>query len=263
MKPYLATLSARFRMLLQYRSAAFAGVITQLFFGTIRVMIFEAFYRTTPTGQPLTGEQTTTYIWLGQAFLLLVMMGADADLAGLIRSGNIAYELMRPVNLYGYWLSRMVASRAAPTIMRAGPILLIAVAIGQLMPPASAAHGLLFVMSITLGMLVASTLFALVTISLLWTISGEGISRLAPPLVFFFSGMIIPLPLFPAWAQPILAVLPFRGLIDVPFRIYLGDFPLREALLVMGQQIMWIVIFIVAGKLLLHRGLRRLVVQGG
>jgi ABC-2 type transport system permease protein len=108
MTPYLSTLSARFRMLLQYRAAAFAGVITQVFFGIVRVMIFQAFYRASTTEQPLTGEQTTTYLWLGQAFLILVMLGADNELGGLIRSGNIAYELMRPVDLHSYWMSRML-----------------------------------------------------------------------------------------------------------------------------------------------------------
>lgn len=43
MTPYLAILSARFRTLLQYRAAAAAGFGTQLFWGLIRMMIFEAF----------------------------------------------------------------------------------------------------------------------------------------------------------------------------------------------------------------------------
>ena len=37
--------SARFRVLLQYRAAAIAGLGTQIFFGLVLVMIYEAFYR--------------------------------------------------------------------------------------------------------------------------------------------------------------------------------------------------------------------------
>ncbi len=51
---YCAILSARFRMLLQYRAAAFAGFVTQLFWGLIRVMIFSAFYRSSNAPQPMT-----------------------------------------------------------------------------------------------------------------------------------------------------------------------------------------------------------------
>lgn len=263
MKPYMATLSARFRMLLQYRAAALAGVVTQVFFGLVRVMIFQAFYRSSTGAQPMTSAQTTTYLWLGQAFLIITMMGVDTELAAMIRAGNVAYDLIRPVDLYNYWLARAFSSRAAPLVMRALPIFLIAALIGQLHAPASVLHGALFVVSITLGLLVATALYATVTISLLWTISGEGASRIVPPLVFFLSGMIIPLPLFPNYLQPIIQVLPFRAMIDVPFRIYLGQLVPREILIGFVQQIVWIGVFIIAGRCLLTRGLRRLVAQGG
>ena len=42
-----------------------------------------------------------TYVWLGQAFLLLTMLTIDGDLHAMIRTGNVAYELLRPVDLYG------------------------------------------------------------------------------------------------------------------------------------------------------------------
>jgi len=263
MKPYLATLSARFRMLLQYRAAALAGVVTQVFFGLVRVMIFQAFYRSSSAAQPMTEAQTTSYLWLGQAFLVLAMMGVDSDLAATVRTGSVAYDLLRPVDLYGYWLARTFSGRAAPLLLRVGPILVIAALIGELHAPASVIHGLLFVVSISLGLLLSAVLFVLVTISMLWTVSGEGASRLAPPLVFFLSGMIIPLPLFPEFLQPLIRVLPFRGMIDVPFRIYLGQ--LAPSAIVIGflQQLVWIGIFVLLGRLLLTRGLKNLVAFGG
>ncbi len=44
MSAYLALFSARARVLFQYRSAAIAGAATQLFWGFMRIMIFQAFY---------------------------------------------------------------------------------------------------------------------------------------------------------------------------------------------------------------------------
>jgi ABC-2 type transport system permease protein len=263
MKPYLATLSARFRMQLQYRAAAFAGIVTQVFFGLVRVMIFQAFYASTSDPQPMTAEQTTTYLWLGQAFLLITMLGADSEIAAMIRSGNVAYELIRPVDLYNYWLARSFSSRAAPMLLRALPILLIAAMIGHLETPPSFAHGALFVVSLFLGLVLSAVLFAAVTISMLWTISGEGIARLVPPIVFFLSGMIIPLPLFPEFLQPVIRAMPFRGMIDVPFRIYLGQMQPDEILAGFVQQVIWIGLSILFGRALLAAGTRRLVAQGG
>jgi ABC-2 type transport system permease protein len=250
-------------MLMQYRGAAFAGVVTQVFWGILRVMIFTAFYESTSQAQPMSLAQTTGYLWLCQAFLILVMMGPDSEIAAMIRTGNVAYDLVRPLDLYNYWLARSFSSRAAPMLLRAGPILLIAALIGQLHAPASWARAGLFVVSITLGLLLASVMFAAVTISLLWTISGEGAARILPPLVFFLSGLIIPLPLFPNFVQPILRALPFRGLVDVPFRIYLGQLAPTEICAGIAQQLVWIVLLAILGRVLLGRGLHRVVVQGG
>ena len=57
--------------------------------------------------------------------------------------------------------------------------------------------------------------------------------------------------------------MPFRGLIDVPFRIYLGNLSTPEIVTGFAQQIIWTILFLITGRLLLARGLKRLVVQGG
>src|SRR6266545_1976080 len=100
MIPYLAVFSARFRMLLQYRAAAAAGFGTQLFWGLIRMMIFGGFYHSTTLAQPI------TYVWLGQATLGLLLFGVDNDVRAMIRNGTVAYELLRPLDLYSLWYWR-------------------------------------------------------------------------------------------------------------------------------------------------------------
>ena len=263
MKAYRAILVSRFLTLLQYRSAALAGVGTQLFFGLVRVMIYDGFYRSSAVPQPMTIDQVITYIWLGQAMLLLALFDVDKDVAAMIRSGNVAYELTKPLDLYSLWFTRAASGRAAPLLLRSVPIFVIAGLFLGLRPPASMLAGLLFVVSILDGLLLAASLVALMTISLFWTISGEGINRLAAPLIFFFSGLVIPLPLFPDWMQQLIAILPFRGLIDTPFRIYLGLLSGADAGAALAHQAVWIVAFVLVGRMILTRGLRRLVVQGG
>jgi viologen exporter family transport system permease protein len=263
MKPYLAILSSRFRSLLQYRAAALAGVGTQLFFGLVRMMIFDAFYRSSGAPQPMTREQAITYIWLGQAFLLLAMLDVDKDIATMIRTGNVAYEMTKPIDLYGLWFMRAFSGRAAPLLMRAVPIFVMAGLFFGLQAPDSVPAVALFAVSLSLALLLAASLVALLTISLLWTISGEGITRLAPAPMFFFSGIVIPLPLFPDWMQQFIAVLPVRGLIDTPLRIYMGHLTGAEALAAMVHQCAWVLVLVLAGRAILSGGLHKLVVQGG
>ena len=271
LSPYRAILSARFRMLLQYRAAALAGLWTQIFFGLVLLMIYEAFYRSTMLRQPMTFAEIVTYVWLGQALLAMLPWNADAEIRAMIRSGAVAYELCRPIDLYSLWYVRALAWRTAPTILRAVPMCLIAavvlplIGLGEwrLASPPSVASAAAFGVTLVCTLLLGCALTTLINISLLWTISGEGAVILLTALVTFLSGMIVPLPLFPDWAQPVMQALPFAGLVDLPFRVFTGHIPAGAVAFVLQHQIFWTIALVVFGRWLLSQGMRRVVVQGG
>lgn len=263
MRAYVAIVSARFRLLLQYRTAALAGLTTQVFWGLMRVMLFEAFYRSSTAHQPISFEQTITYIWLGQALLGILPWNLDADVRDMIRSGSVAYELTRPLDLYYFWFCRAIALRSAPTLLRAVPMVVIALPFLGMRLPASATAGLACALSILLAVLLSAAITNLLSISLLWTISGDGVWLMVAGITMLFSGSLAPLPLFPAWSQPIVHFLPFRGVMDTPFRIYMGSIGGSGVISAMLHQVAWVIALVVLGRRLLRNGMRRLVVQGG
>ena len=263
MKSYWAVVSARFRELLQYRAAAVAGMGTQLFWGLIRVMIFEAFYRSSVAEHPMEIDEVTTYVWLGQAFLALLPWNLDLNLRNQIRAGGVGYELIRPVDLYGYWFSRSLAWRAAPTLLRAPPLIIFAFIIMGMSAPASWASAGAFIIAMAGAVLLSAALSTLFNITILWTLSADGMLGLAPAVVTVLSGMIVPIPLYPDWAQTILNFLPFRGLVDVPFRLYLGHIPPGDLPMLIAHQLAWTIAIVLFGRWVLSRGLRRVVIQGG
>ena len=235
--PYVALLRARYQLMLQYRAAALAGAATQLFWGFIRIMILVAFYRSSDSVPPLSMEAAVTYVWLGQALLALLPWNHDLELEALIREGGVAYELLRPIDLYAAWSMRGIATRAASASLRSIPIVVVAgialplmgFAEWRLSAPASLEAGFAFAIAMVVAIALGCAIQMLVQISLLWTISGDGVAKLMPALVTVFSGMVIPLPFFPDWTQPLLHVLPFRALADVPYRLYTGDIPAAMA----------------------------------
>ncbi len=260
MRPYVAVLVARFRALLQYRAAAAAGFGTQLVWGLIRMMIFDAFYAASPV-QPLSRDHAITYVWLGQALFAMLPIQVDADVRNLVRSGTVAYELLRPVSVYGLWYARALAGRTAPTLLRAVPMFVVAGLFFGLRAPPTLAAGAGWIATLAGALLVGCAFQTLCTVLLVWTVSGDGVARWAPQVTYVLSGMILPIPLFPRWAQPFLEALPFRGMVDVPARVYMGDLrdPLRELALQLG----WTVALVLLGRFLLARGLRRVEIQGG
>jgi ABC-2 type transport system permease protein len=271
LRPYAAIVSARFRMMLQYRAAAIGGLWTQVFFGLVFLGVYEAFYRSTTAAQPMAFAQIVSYTWLGQALLAMLPWNADAEVRAMVRSGAVAYELCRPIDLYGLWYARALAWRTAPTILRAVPLCLFAafilplIGLGEwrLAAPASLPSAAAFGLTLACTLLLACALTTLINISLLWTISGDGVVLLMTALVTFFSGMLVPLPLFPAWAQPIMQALPFAGLVDLPFRVYIGHIDPAAIASVLRHQLLWTAALVLFGRWLLARGLRRVVVQGG
>jgi ABC-2 type transport system permease protein len=267
MRAYLSIVRLRFLLLLQYRVAALAGIGTQFFFGLVRVMILDAFFRSSSASQPMTFAQTVTYIWLGQAMLGMLPWNGDKEVQDLVRTGNVAYELCRPLDLYSLWFGRSLALRTAPTLIRAVPILLASGLLlrpaYRLLPPASTEHGVAWLLSTVGAILLSAAITNLFGIALLWTISGEGLVRMLPPVVTLLSGLVIPLSFFPDWLQPVLLFLPFAGVMDVPFRFYTGNFAPSLVFPWLLHQLGWTAALVISGRRLVSRGTRRVIVQGG
>ena len=141
MKAYLSTFAMRWKMELQYRGAVIGGVICQIFFGLILVSLYGALYRSKPQNLPL--EAVASYVWLQQAFFRM-LLSTDTDLLDKIRTGGIAYELCRPIHLYGFYYARMLAQKLLGSLLRAAPMLIFALCLPRgmgLMGPVSWAAG--------------------------------------------------------------------------------------------------------------------------
>ena len=262
-RAFRALTAARCRVLLQYRAAAAAGIVTQLFWGLVRVMIFEAFYRAAASPQPMSIGQVVSYVWLGQATFRILPWAPDADVRQQVRTGAVAIELLKPLDLYGLWYGRALASAAAPTLLRALPMLALALSFLHLSPPDSLAAFAAWLSSTFAAVLLAASFAALQSVLLLVTVSGEGLAQLVPITVYILSGLVVPLPLLPPRLQRVLELLPFRGVMDTPLRLWTGSLAAAAAPALIAGQLAWTAAIVVAGRALLSRLLARLEVHGG
>lgn len=266
--PYIAILRARFALMLQYRTAAFAGVVTQCWWGVIKIMVFAAFYATSPH-QPITLAQAITYTWLGQGLLGLLPWNADPEISEAVESGNVAYERLRPVDTHSLWFARAVAQKAGATALRVVPMFAVAAIALPLiglknwawqLPPTPMAAAL-FAVSIALTLLLSAGFVVLLNIAVA-ALKTRRAANIAGTLVNPLSGTIVPLALMPAWAQGFLFWQPFAGLVDIPFRIYFGNLTGAAALEGIAAQALWVTLFILAGRFWLAQVWARVDTQG-
>jgi ABC-2 type transport system permease protein len=271
--PYRAAFASRFLLVMQYRSAAIAGFVTQCWWGGLKVMILATFYGASAVSAaaPITLSQAITYIWLSQALLALLPWAGDPEVSAAVRSGAVTYDRLRPVDAYAFWFVRSAGWMAARVVPRAAMMFLftgVALPVFGLVewgwqPPADVAALLGFGSSVLLALLLSSAMIMLINIITLVTLTDRGANAISLPLVVALSGSLLPLGLFPDELQTVLLMQPFAGLLDIPLRIYTGNLVGAEAIGGIGLQLFWIVAVIALGRIAMARALRRLEVQGG
>ncbi len=267
MRKYLAFFRLRFNMGLQYRAAALGGLVCQFFWGAMAILAFKAFHDTDPAAFPMSLPAMASYIWLQQALLtLLSMMGIDNEFFSVIENGNVAYELCRPVDVYGMWFTRSAATRVSNALLRCVPVLLVTALIPApygLMAPPDLPTFLWFLLSLALALAVITAMGMIVYMITFHTITPRGVRLIAVNICDFFSGGIVPLPFFPEGFRQFSELLPFSATANVPLRIYSGDLCGPEMVRLMLLQVFWAAALIAAGKLIEQRELRRVTIQGG
>ncbi len=118
----------------------------------MEILAFHAFYQADPSAFPMTFQQTVSYVWLQQAFLSLFMLWFfEAEIFNTITTGSIAYELVRPMNLYNRWFCQSAANRLAKAVLRCGPIFVIAFTASTLSFNSASKHRCLVLVSLVYG----------------------------------------------------------------------------------------------------------------
>lgn len=268
MRFYWAYFKLKFITGLQYRASAIAGLSTQFFFGLINILVYIAFYESSKTtATPINLNALATYIWLNQAFYALIfVLYKDAEIIKMIKDGNLAYELVRPKNLYFMWYFKIYSERMAMVTLRCVPVILITILVpapyGLSLPISSSAF-LLAVLTLIIGSILVTAIITLYHVILMWTLDEKGIVNVFATAASILSGVVVPIPFFPKTLRTITNCLPFRYVSDLPFRIYSGDIPLDEGLQGLIIQFIWIFIIIIVGYILSEKALKKAVIQGG
>lgn len=266
MMVYINNFKLRIKMFLQYREAAIAGLTTQFFWGIMLVFIYIAFY-SNGGNDSINLEQIVTYTWLHQAFYaFLTVRINDKEISDSIRNGSVAYEIIRPYNLYYWWYIKTLSKRIASGMLRFLPVINISLLLPKpygMMLPTSFFNFILFIVSLLLGSLVVSGINMLVHTIGFYTYNESGISSMLNNIMEFLAGGLVPVALLPMFIQKATYYLPFRLISDLPFRVYSNNIGINEGLFLIGMQVIWIFVLVILGNFIVKKSLNKVFIQGG
>ncbi|MGH3454907.1 MAG: ABC transporter permease [Nocardioidaceae bacterium] len=263
---YGALVVRGFRRYATYRAATVAGAFTNTVFGVIIAYTYLALWETRPDLGGYGVAQALTFAWVAQALIAPVgLFGGFIidDLAERVRTGAAAIDLHRPVSLLGLRLAEDVGRAAYHLLARGLPPMVVGAVLFDLAWPSQLSTWVLFALSVALAVVVGFGLRYLLGLLAYWIIDVQGPAWVLVVLQLFFSGMMLPLVVFPDWLRTVADLLPFRCLIQIPIDVLLSEDTGTAVAPLIGVQLLWIGFLLGAGGALTRFAVRKVVVQGG
>jgi len=263
MRVYWELAKVGFRRYATYRGATFAGVFTNTVFGFMLASVMIALFRQRPHIGGYDITDAVTYTWLTQGMLMTVYIWGWVDVAQRIRTGDVATDLQRPLNFQGYWLAQDLGRAAYHALFRGVPPFLLGALAFHLRFPAQPLTWLAFSLSVGLAVCVSFGLRFIFNVLAFWILDYRGVMGLAAAFWTFFSGMIVPMAIFPPWLRALAQALPFAGMVQIPNSVFLEKSHGIGLGLSLLSQAAWALLLLAFGQWLVARATRRLVIQGG
>ncbi len=252
---------------LAYRTAYIINVVSSCIFYLIVFFVWRAVYGGGGSGGNavggLTWNEMQGYLLVSLLTSTLVSTSSEFRISRQIRTGNIAIELLRPVDYQLGVFSVTLGNSLSEGVLVSVFVIAFAFILRTPAMPRDLLSWLLFLPALGLSLTVKFLLIYVFSLSCFWTNSLLGVSWLRRGLSDFFSGALIPLSFFPAWLLPIADALPFRGIVFVPAMVFIGKLRGSDYLRALALEAAWIAALWIVGKLIWRRALRKVCIQGG
>jgi ABC-2 type transport system permease protein len=261
---FLRLAVAGFRRQSHYRLAMLAGLATNVVFGFIRAAILLA--AVASAGGAIGGYRAgsmSTYVWLSQGLIGAVALFGWTEISQRVRTGDIAVDLARPVDLQTAYLAADLGRAVYTFLPRGLPSVLIGAITVGLVLPGSPLPYLLGAMSILLGVAISFYCRFAINLVSFWLVEIRGVMSLYIVTASFLSGLYVPVHLFPHWLASVAAATPFPSVLQTPIDVLSGYLTGADAWKAVGLQVVWLAVCGALGRLLMAAGHRKLVVQGG
>ncbi len=261
---YLEYLRISIQNMMAFRARYYIGVVTYVVHIAVYYFIYKSLFASrTGDIQGFDLNAMLTYVsigWVSKSFYLNYI---DRDLATEVRTGHIAMDLIKPIDLQLMNYARGIGQSLFRVILFTPPVLLATVLLFKVQAPASGLHLGAFILSTGLSAAVYLGINFLIGLTAIYFLSIEQILYSKNLMIELFSGLLIPINWFPHWFQTLSSLLPFESIAYVPLSIYLGRIAKPDLPAALAVQLFWAAILFLAGRLLWLACQRKMLIQGG
>jgi ABC-2 type transport system permease protein len=259
---YGAIASAAAKARLAYNMWVWADFVMTIVSMIVFVYFWRAVYASAPTLGGMALSQTITYILLARLLSPLVDTRTIFFFGFMIRQGEIAVELTRPLDFQARIMAQTLSELLVFMVQRL-PLFLLAWLFFGMSLPADPLIWAAFLISLVLGQGVIFFFDWIFACLAFYVTETWGLSVVRVGAGSFFSGALVPLVMMPAWLQNTAAALPFAQALSVPVSFLSGISSLADAPRLWAIQALWLLALFALSRFIFNVAVRKITVQGG
>jgi ABC-2 type transport system permease protein len=260
---YLDLIRIRFLMMLAYRVNYYSGIVIYAVNIGAYFFFWHAIYGDQEAIRGFTLAQMTTYVavtWMARAFYF---NNLDREIANEVRDGSVAIQFIRPYNYLLVKLFQGFGEGLFRLLLFMTPGLVVVCLIFPIELPRDPAVWLLYAVMLVFSFIINAELNLLTGMGAFYIENVDGLLRMKRVFIDLFSGVLVPIALFPGWLAALSEWLPFQAIAYLPSAVFTGRSTGDEALAAIGLQAAWAVVLIIPIMLMWRAARKRLFVQGG
>lgn len=267
-KRYLIFTKAGFQTLMAYRGRIFLWFVGALISAVLMSLLWRAIYSFSdePTIGGYTYSQMLLYVIVSAVMFEVTVSDTMGAIVDDVRYGQIGMRLMKPISYrlqlcftnIGNYLGRLLIFGVP--FMTAGTLIAV---YGFGLTGLTWYNILLFIPASFIAMMINEAYEFLFGQLAFRTHAMFGVNSMSMTISGFLSGRMIPLSVFPVWAQKVLNCTPFPFMMSMPVRLYLGVMSTNDVLISFAVAIAWLIAINIIGQLCYKTSVRKVVVFGG
>ncbi len=240
---------------LAYRASGIIWILTDL----TNALTMPLVWAKAAGGASIGGMQAGDFVVYYLAILLLgafITSHMMWEIATEVREGIFSTYLVRPISFMQFSFIRNISWRMLRMCLTAPFFLALLFFYRGYLENFHANLGPEFWIAVILGHLVSFFFVMMMSMLALFVQEAMAIFELYYIPQLFLSGYLFPIALLPDWARQAAKVFPFYYTTGVPTEILIGRLGGQAAWASIGVQCIWIVVFLLLGKVLWKKGLK-------